>query len=279
MDVAMATSAGHPGRPNEDFVGAVPGAVVLLDGAGIPGSASLCRHGTAWYTHRLGGSLLGWLSRDDGRALSGILADAIDHVAREHRDTCDLGHPNSPQATVALFRAGGDRADYLMLADSHLLLGAPGDAPVVITDERETTVRQSCLQRLDGLLPGTKAYEAERASVGAEMRTRRNHPGGYWIAKDDPLAAGHAVTGVVPVAADTHVALLSNGVTRLVDAYRVETWASLLERCRTDGAVEVLRVLREHEAGGSAVDGSVLPTDDATVASCSLSRRSRRGRS
>lgn len=48
MRVNLATSAGRAGRPNEDFVGAIPGAVVLLDGAGIPGVESLCFHGVAW---------------------------------------------------------------------------------------------------------------------------------------------------------------------------------------------------------------------------------------
>lgn len=61
VDVMMATSAGHAGRSNEDFVGAVPAAAVLLDGAGIPGAESICHHGVAWYTHRLGGALLGLL--------------------------------------------------------------------------------------------------------------------------------------------------------------------------------------------------------------------------
>lgn len=41
MDVSMATSAGHPGHENEDFAGAVPGAAVLLDGAGIHGTESI----------------------------------------------------------------------------------------------------------------------------------------------------------------------------------------------------------------------------------------------
>jgi hypothetical protein len=51
----MATGAGRAGQPNEDFAGAVPGAV-LLDGAGIPATESICSRGVAWYTHRLGGA-------------------------------------------------------------------------------------------------------------------------------------------------------------------------------------------------------------------------------
>lgn len=35
MQVTMATSAATPAQPNEDFIGVVPNAAVLLDGAGI----------------------------------------------------------------------------------------------------------------------------------------------------------------------------------------------------------------------------------------------------
>src|SRR3954452_15274997 len=101
----MATSAGSAAQPNEDFVGAVPGAVVLLDGAGIPGTESICSHGVAWYTHRLGGALLGRLSRGDGLDLAEILAAVIGELAADHRDTCDIANVNSPQASVAMVRA------------------------------------------------------------------------------------------------------------------------------------------------------------------------------
>src|ERR1700685_4604027 len=109
MDLRSGTSAGHPDRPNEDFAGAVPGAVVVLDGAGIPGTESICRHGVAWYTHRLGGALLGQLSRDDGQDLTAILAAAIEEIAAYHHGTCDITNPSSPQATVAVIRVAADR--------------------------------------------------------------------------------------------------------------------------------------------------------------------------
>ncbi|WP_199286624.1 hypothetical protein [Nocardioides houyundeii] len=67
MRIATATSAGRVGRENEDFVGAVPGAAVLVDGAGIPGSQHLCRHGVAWYAQLLGGTLLAQLASPDPR--------------------------------------------------------------------------------------------------------------------------------------------------------------------------------------------------------------------
>jgi hypothetical protein len=153
----MATSAGHsdrPGHENEDSAGAVPGAVVLIDGAGIPGTESICRHGVAWYARQLGGLLLGQLSRRDGRDLATILAGAIDEMAAEHRDTCDIANPSSPQATVAMLRLDGDRADYLLLADSFLLLDKVSGGLEVLTDEREVTIRRLCTATLVGIARG-----------------------------------------------------------------------------------------------------------------------------
>ncbi len=114
----MATSPGHVGRRNEDFVGAVPGAMVMLDGAGIPDTDGICRHGVAWYSHTLGATLLARLARDRGTDLVASLADSIDQVAALHRHSCDIADPSSPQSTVAIVRFEEDRADYLVLADA-----------------------------------------------------------------------------------------------------------------------------------------------------------------
>jgi len=58
MRVLLASEPGRAGRPNEDFAAAVPGAVVLLDGAGYePPSGIGCVHGIAWYARTLGGLL------------------------------------------------------------------------------------------------------------------------------------------------------------------------------------------------------------------------------
>ena len=58
MRVLLASEPGAAERPNEDFAAAVPGAVVLLDGAGyVPDSDTGCVHGVAWYARTLGGLL------------------------------------------------------------------------------------------------------------------------------------------------------------------------------------------------------------------------------
>ncbi len=263
----MATSAGQAGQANEDFVGAVPGAVVLLDGAGIPGTETICAHGVAWYTHRLGGALLGRLSRDDGQDLAAILASAIDEIAADHRTTCDIANPSSPQATVAIVRARQARLDYLLLADDFLVLDQVLGAPEVITDEREVTTRRICMAPLREVAAGTPGYDDIRDSCIEALRARRNQPGGYWIAKDDPRAAEEAVTGSRALDDLDGVALLSNGASRIVDPYGLTDWPGVLELLGAHGPAEIIRRVRDAEARGS--DNPNPPAaDDATVAHC-----------
>ncbi|TYC21795.1 hypothetical protein FXF52_24105 [Micromonospora sp. MP36] len=269
----MATSPGAAGQPNEDFAGAVPGAVVLLDGAGIPGTESICSHGVAWYTHRLGGALLGRLSRDDGRDLPAILATTIAEIAADHRDTCDITNPSSPQATVVMVRAHRGRLDYLLLADSFLVLDQVRGGPQVITDEREVTARRICSAPLEGVPRRTPEYDRIRDSCVEALRARRNQPGGYWIAKDDPHAAAEAVTGSRPLHDLAGVALLSNGASRIVSPYALTDWPGVLDLLSANGPADIIRRVRQAEARTSAGPDASMP-DDATVVHCTHLPRS-----
>ncbi|MGN9807766.1 hypothetical protein ACTMSW_00185 [Micromonospora sp. BQ11] len=277
MRISMATSVGWAGQSNEDFIGAVPGAAVLLDGAGIPGTESICSHGVAWYTHRLGGALLGQLSRDDGRGLAAILATTIGEIAADHRGTCDITNPSSPQATVVIVRAHRGALDYLLLADSFLVLDQVIGGAQVITDEREITTRRVCSVPLDGVPRGTPEYERIRDSCVEALRARRNQPGGYWIAKDDPHAAEEAVTGSRPLHDLNGVALLSNGASRIVSPYGLTDWPGLLELLNANGPADVIRRVRQAEAPTAEGPDAPIP-DDATVAHCTDLSRSETAR-
>jgi hypothetical protein len=262
MQVLMETRTTASDRSNEDFAGAVPSAAVLLDGAGIVGAESICHHGVAWYTHRLGGELLGRLSRDDGHDLAAILGDAIEQVTDEHRDSCDVADPSSPQATVAILRVTEDCADYLVLADAVLVLNPVDTAPVVVRDPREVAIRRRFAAELSSLEPGTPAYDAARDRAIAAIRPQRNRPGGYWIAKDDPRAASEAVTGSHTVGDLAGAALLSNGASRIVDRFELSDWPEVFATLDADGPSEVIRRVRAAEA-----DDGTTP-DDATIAYC-----------
>jgi hypothetical protein len=259
----MATSGGHPGRSNEDFVGAGPDAIVLLDGAGIPGTESICAHGVAWFTRRLGGALLGRLAADDGTDLVGVLGDAIAEVADAHRAGCDIRHVNSPSATVAIVRVDGERLDHLLLADSYLLLDDRLHGVQALTDGREATVRSESFAPLADEMAGTPSYDRVLDACVQALRSRRNQPGGYWIAKDDPRAAEEAVTGSRPLRELESLSLLSNGASRIVTPYGRTDWPGVLHLLRTHGPAEVIRRVREAERTPGPDGGD---PDDATVA-------------
>ncbi len=261
--VRMASvAAGRPGRGNEDFVGAVPTAVVLTDGAGgVSGAGSVCRHGVAWQASRLGGELLGLLSLHPDRSLPALLADAIERVADAHRTTCDLADPRSPWSTVAMLRLRAGRADHLVLGDSVLVLDRPG-APLVVTDPREEAISRPYTTALDATTNGSPEYDQLRREAVAAMRAHRNQPGGYWVAKDDPRAAAEALTGSCPLPDLTGAALLSNGASRLVDLFHLAGWPEVLATLATSGPAEIIHRVRQAEAH------QPVPPDDATIAHC-----------
>ncbi|MFI6263535.1 hypothetical protein [Micromonospora sp. NPDC051006] len=231
---------------------------MLIDGAGIPGAESICRHGVAWYASRLGGSLLSLLSLVPDRGLSALLAEAIGQVTDDHRGTCDVANPISPSATVAMLRVSDGLAEHLVLGDSTVVLDRAADAPLVVTDPREVIISRSYEAALAAVAEGSGAYHR----LLRDLRAHRNQPGGFWLAKDDPRAADEARTGSCPVAELTGGVLLSNGATRIVDRFGLADWPEVMTVLASSGPAEIIRRVRQAEARHT-----VAP-DDATIAYC-----------
>jgi hypothetical protein len=258
MRVTMTSAAARTGRANEDFTGAVPTAAVLVDGAGIPGAESICRHGVAWYATRLGGSLLSLLSLVRHRGLSALLAEAIEQVTGDHRDTCDVADPISPSATVAILRVSDGLVEHLVLGDSFLVLDRADGAPLVITDPREVVISRSYQYALEATADDSDEYHR----LLRELRANRNRPGGFWVAKDDPRAAAEAITGRCPISGLAGAALLSNGASRIVDRFRLTDWPGVMAALAASGPAGIIHRVRQAEARHA------VAADDATIAHC-----------
>ncbi|MFC4062271.1 integrase [Planomonospora corallina] len=273
MRVTFATEPARPDRPNEDFVGATPDAVVLLDGAGEPaGLESGCSHSVAWYSRTLGSALLAELTQSSA-PLTEVLAAGIKQVASLHEGTCNLLHAGSPSATVVMLRRTSEALEWLVLADSVLVLDVGTAEPMVICDDRLDRVAAPHRARLEGLPYGSPEYLQARREYITTLRAYRNRDGGFWVAAVDPLAGEHALTGSVPVDTVRAVAVLSDGASRLVDRFGRSTWRQLLDVLEQGGAAELIR--RTRTAERSDPQGERWPRgkifDDATAVYCTLS--------
>jgi hypothetical protein len=267
--VTFATEPASPERPNEDFIAATTDAVALLDGAGAPAGVECgCRHGVSWYSHTLGSLLIAGMTQNAG-PLAEILADGIKAVTGLHDSTCDLSHPGSPSSTVVLLRHNADTLEWLVLADSVLVLDVASAAePMAISDVRETQVGARHRAGMDALPGGTLEHTRALSNYITAMRDHRNRDGGFWVASVDPLAADQALTGHVPADRVRAAAVLSDGASRLVDRFGLATWRQGIDLLRERGPAGLIRLVREAERSDLA--GTRWPRgktfDDATAA-------------
>ena len=196
MNVVMATSPGHD-RPNEDFVGAVPGPWCCSTAPESQG-AKRSVHTVSPGTHTRSVPPCSGTCPANPDAIWSQL-----WPTRSSRWPGGTGTPATsrvPSAPRRPSRSSGttEPADFLVLADTFIVTDSPESGPQVLTDPREVDARSDVSSRLQGLATGTPDYERATLSATEELRSRRNRPGGYWIAKDDPEAAAQAVTGSVP---------------------------------------------------------------------------------
>ncbi|GAA1797192.1 hypothetical protein HC028_19855 [Planosporangium flavigriseum] len=265
-----------PGRAvNEDQGFAVGGLVGVLDGVSVPdGVDTGCHHGAAWYVQRLSHHLVTGYRCEPDAPLGHLLAKAISAVREDHGGRCDLDNPGTVASTVCLLKNAGSYVDYLVLADSSLVLDR-GDEIQVVTDDRfQNAVAQ--LDRLPLINQTTSGSVEEVARVRARMAEKHkltNQPDGYWIAAANPAAAYEAVTGAAPLHGPDRVwraALLTDGASAAVEQFKLFDWRGLLDLLTDHGPHELIRQVRVAE--NADYDGHARPRykrhDDATAALC-----------
>jgi hypothetical protein len=159
-----------------------------------------------------------------------------------HTDTCDPLHPLSPSATVVVLRTTGERAEWLVLADSTLLLHTPQNLDVV-TDQR---LKERALPQRTALRQASDYQAQDRwRELVAEERRLRNRPDGYWIAAGDPAAADHALTGSRPITDVAGAVLMSDGAARPVHPFGTTTWRRCFEWISTRGPSSWIEHVRD----------------------------------
>ncbi|MFD4576033.1 hypothetical protein ACFWNK_04275 [Streptomyces sp. NPDC058417] len=256
MRTELVSEPGDRNGPNEDFASVgLPasgqgGSVVVLDGVTPPRDGGGCLHSVPWFTARLGGALTELTVSLPDVPLTELLARAVARTAEAHAGTCDLSHPRTPQATVAVVRWSADSVDHLVLCDAAVLLGGVSGEVTPVLDDRLARVPRELL------------VSAEVCDARA-----RNKEGGFWTAAADPSVADRAVTGSVPRASVARLAALSDGVTRWTETFREGDWTDLFAYVAGKGARAVVDRVRELERADEtrALLGRGKRHDDATA--------------
>jgi len=266
MRALLAAEAGQKGKPNEDWGGATLGAAVVLDGLSAPrGAGTGCSHGIPWYVAQLGSRLLASAEHTQ-TSLAGALALAIREVAALHPQ-CDLSHPGTPSAAVAVIRRMPDIVDYLVLADTVITLRNPNGLTTTITDDRVDHIADEARSAALNAPIGSEYHRKAVAKLVDVQRPLRNTPEGYWVAATDPIAAEHAIIGSLTSDSVQDATLMSDGASRYVDLFNLASWSDTLDLLRDAGPGEIIRLVREQEK--SDPDGNLWPrykyADDATA--------------
>lgn len=105
----------------------------VLDGATVRTDTG-CIHGVPWFVENLAGSLV---KHEQEISPADALGEAIEETAAAHRDTCDLNHPGTPSAALAIARTRDGLLRYLVLGDVTLAIETT-DGLRIITDNRST---------------------------------------------------------------------------------------------------------------------------------------------
>ncbi|MFD7920109.1 hypothetical protein ACFV3R_12900 [Streptomyces sp. NPDC059740] len=276
MRVDLATAPGNPQHPNEDFVSvAVPaagegGAAVLLDGVTPPEGDVGCPHGVPWFTARLGGALLELAASRRDMTLPQALAGAVRRTADAHRETCDLSHPRTPQATVVAVRWSASEVEYLVLSDSVLLLEDTEGRVEAVLDTRLADLPSALLAQRDAvraLAHGSAERAGAAAAYGRAVEALRNAEGGFFTAAADPAVAARAVTGSRPVDDLSAFAALSDGASRWVEVFHEGDWTDTMALLHRTGPQQLLDRVRAAEAADAT--GTAHPRgkvrDDASA--------------
>ncbi|GGO84892.1 protein phosphatase 2C domain-containing protein [Wenjunlia tyrosinilytica] len=232
------------GAVNEDFVLGTEDFVIVMDGCTSLTESTGCIHDVPWLVRRLGGHLFRALTAEEGVPLRNALADAINSVCADHASTCDLSNPDSPSTTVAIVRRAGGWLDCLVLADS----------PVVVEmrDGSVATVR-----------------DTQNAPLPGNNRDLRNTDAGFWVASTKPEAAAKCVTDRWPLDRLRRVAVLTDGVTRLVERYGW-TYEKLMHELDQSGPAALIRTVREAELATERGRFRGKHHDDATAVLCAF---------
>jgi Protein phosphatase 2C len=245
VQIAAASEPGSPDKPNEDAVIVTADMAAVLDGATVRTDTG-CIHGVSWFVEKLAGSL----ARNKELPPAQALAAAITETAAVHSETCDLSHPGTPGAALAIIQVHEEDLRYLVLGDVTLVIETT-DGLRIISDNR---------------VNGTAS--AERAIADALPADSPEKTDALVRMKHAELAARNVLTGDIPLKTIHRAAMLTDGAARAVFPFKLYDWPDLMSALTSDGPgalIKRVRIAEDADPMGMRRPRNKIH-DDATIA-------------
>lgn len=211
--IEAATLAG--GDNNQDRYAYGDGWAFVLDGASSF-SETPPVHDGGWYADKLRAALVAQLVDTPQIATLELVATAIREASTDHNSTTQ---GSCPASTIALARWDADVVELYALGDSVAALIAPNDeVSTLLNDVRIERVGRKMRDAYRRRLADGHGFDFGHRQLLRQLQdsqgNARNRDGGFWIASDDPAAAGHGYLQCV-VQAEMRLVLFSDGLTTI----------------------------------------------------------------
>lgn len=257
---------------NDDIAGFEGDTYWLMDG-----STQLVApdHGldATWHVNRLDRAFRDILKSVPDIELHLLARAAIDVVAAEFFErtglTIDAPQHLRPFSTLLLCRINlvRTRLEYLIICDSVL---------VVVHSESEKAIigyHTNTLEPIYAVLRQSHGFESKLFKETMDGLYRQeadiiNKPNGFDVVGQDSAVVERALTGHIDLRPDSHILLMSDGFTRILDTLHLySSWRSVLEALKGKGPAQIFQDLRAVEAKDA--QGTNYPRssrhDDATL--------------
>lgn len=172
----------------------------------------------------------------------------VEAARAQAQRSIEIGWPGAeiPTATLSLVRRTGQGLECFVLGDSPLWI-EDGDRLREVVDPQFAGGDARVLRRWHELrAQGSTAEAAYAELLEAQVRNRRTRSteDGLWILGGSAQAAQHAHVELIPGAEPRRVCLLTDGLERVVDPFRITDRRGLFEALQTGSAAPLAQRLR-----------------------------------
>lgn len=262
-----------PHRKNDDSAGYEGNTCWLMDGAT---QLTAPEHGldAAWHVNALNKAFRQIIQSSPDISLAELARKAIIETAIAFVQVTGLTEKDPqelrPFSTLILCRKSATELEYLVICDSTLAIIGPNGEQTV-SDRRID--KGDPLKALYALLHRghdflSDAFKEEMQNLYRQTFARLNKPVGFDVVGQDASVIDRAYTGRLPVGADDHILLMSDGFTRAVDTLGLyNSWNDVLAALLKNGGdafLDEIRVAEKADYSGEKHPRSSVH-DDATL--------------